>query len=119
MQVNMRITVHVESDTITLKVEGSLAGPQVPVLEECWQSTLASVRRPTLCVDLTGVTFIDDAGQASLAAMHRAGAEFIAADALTKEIVTEITQGPLPDHERPKGKVPSDRRAQTKNDTWI
>ena len=56
-----------------------------------------------LHVDLTGVTFIDDEGEACLAAMHRQGAEFIAADPLTKGMAAELTQGPLPDHERSKG----------------
>jgi anti-anti-sigma regulatory factor len=54
-----------------------------------------------LRVDLTGVSFIDDAGQACLAALYRQGAEFIAADPLTKSIVAEIRQGPLPAHEHP------------------
>ena len=67
------------------------------VLEECWQSTLASPRRPTLRVDLTGVTFIDTAGKDCLADLHRQGAEFLAADCLTKALVDEITQAPLPD----------------------
>ena len=91
--MNLRITVHDDPRVITLKLEGSLAGPRVRVLEECWQSTLASVQRPLLYVDLTGVTFVDDAGQACLAAMHSQGVEFIAPDALTKNIVAEITQG--------------------------
>ena len=38
------------------------------------------------------MTFIDDAGKACLAAMHRQGAELVAADCLTKDIVAEITQ---------------------------
>ena len=42
--------------------------------------------------DLAGVTFIDDAGKAYLAAMHRLGAEFVAADCLTKAVVAEITK---------------------------
>jgi hypothetical protein len=54
-------------------------------------------------VDLTGVTFIDAAGKACLAAMHREGAEFVTADCLTKGIVAEITQSPLPDCGRPNG----------------
>ena len=53
-------------------------------------------RKPIVRVDLTGVTFIDAAGQACLAAMHRQGAEFIAPDCLTKAVVAEITQPPLP-----------------------
>jgi hypothetical protein len=40
---------------------------------------------PFLRVDLTGVNFIDAAGEACLAAMQRQGVEFVAADCLTKK----------------------------------
>jgi hypothetical protein len=50
----------------------------------------AEAGRPTLQVDLTGVTFVDVAGKAQLEAMHRQGARFIADDCLTKAIVAEI-----------------------------
>jgi hypothetical protein len=53
-------------------------------------------------VDLTGVTFIDAAGKACLAALHRQGAELVAADCLTNAVVAEITQTPVPDRGRPK-----------------
>ena len=52
--------------------------------------------------DLAGVTCIDAAGKAYLAAMHRQGAEFVAADCLTKAIVAEITKAPIPTGGRPK-----------------
>jgi ABC-type transporter Mla MlaB component len=91
----LRITVHAKPRSFTFQLEGSLAGPWVRELEECWQSTLARQRKPTLRVDLTGVTDIDAAGTACLAAMHRQGAEFIAADCLTKGIVAEITNGAI------------------------
>ena len=93
----LRITVHDKPRALTFQLEGRLAGPWVRELEECWQSTLAGQRKPILRVDLTGVTFIDAAGQACLAALHRQGAEFVAADCLTKAIVAEITQAPAPD----------------------
>jgi anti-anti-sigma regulatory factor len=80
----MRITVHDEPGCLTFQLEGRLAGPWVRVLEECWQSALARQRKPILRVDLTGVTSIDAAGQAHLAAIHRAGAELVAADCLTR-----------------------------------
>ena len=99
----LRITVHDKPGGLTFQLEGRLAGPWVRVLEECWQSTLAGRRVMVPRLDLIGVTSIDDAGQACLAALHRQGAEFIAADPLTKDIVAEITQGLIPDHERPKG----------------
>jgi anti-anti-sigma regulatory factor len=100
----LRITVHDRPESLTFQLEGRLAGPWLRELEGCWQGTLARQRKPTLCVDLTGVTFIDAAGQACLAAMHRQGAELVAADCLTKAVVAEITQAALPDGGRPNGK---------------
>jgi anti-anti-sigma regulatory factor len=89
----LRITIHENQESLCFQLEGRLAGPWLRELEECWQSTLAQKRKPILRVDLTGVTFIDDAGKTCLAAMHRQGAELVAADCLTKEIVAEIRQG--------------------------
>ena len=86
----LRITVHKKSGTLTFQLEGRLAGPWVPVLEECWEGALARQRNSLLRVDLTEVTSIDAAGRACLAAMHRQGAEFVAADCLTKAVVAEI-----------------------------
>ena len=91
----LRITVHDNPQGLTFQLEGMLTGPSVRVLEECWQNTLAGRRPLVLLLDLTGVTSIDAAGRACLTAMHRQGAEFIAADCLTKAIVAEITQVPL------------------------
>jgi ABC-type transporter Mla MlaB component len=93
----LRITVHDNPRVLTFQLEGNLTGPWVRVLEECWQGTLARRRKPLLRVDLTGVTFVDAAGQACLAAMYRQGAEFVAADCLTKAVVAEIAEEPHPD----------------------
>ena len=88
----LRITVHDHPRTLTFQLEGSLAGPWLRVLEECWQDHRHWQASRSLLLDLTGVTFIDAAGRACLAAMHRQGAEFIAPDCLTKAAVAEITQ---------------------------
>ena len=98
----LRITVHGNRGSLTFQLEGRLAGPWVRELKECWRSALARQRKSVLRVDLTGVTFIDDAGKAYLAALHRLGAEFVAADCLTKALVAEITKVPLPDCGHPK-----------------
>jgi len=97
----LRITVHDNSESLTFQLEGRLAGPWVRELEDCWQSTPACQRKSLLRVDLTGVTFIDAAGKAFLADMHRQGAEFVAADCLTRATVAEITKAPIPDCGRP------------------
>ena len=98
----LRITVHDNPESVTFQLEGRLAGPWVGEVEVCRQRTLAGRRRPAVRFDLVGVTFIDDAGKAYLAAMHRLGAEFVAVDCLTKAVVAEITKAPLPDCGRPK-----------------
>ena len=105
----LRITVHDNPAALTFQLEGSLEGPWVRELEACWQSALAGRRDPVLRVDLTGATFIDAAGKARLAAMHRQGAEFVAADCLTKAVVAEITQTALRDTGHPKRKVKTRR----------
>ena len=92
----LRITVHDNPEFLTFQLEGRLAGPWVGEVEACRQRTLAGRRRPAVRFDLAGVTFIDAAGQACLAAMYRQGAEFVAADCLTKAIVAEITKAPIP-----------------------
>jgi ABC-type transporter Mla MlaB component len=69
-----------------------VAGPGLRELEACWQSALARRGEAVLRVDLTGVTSIDAAGKACLAALHRQGAEFVAADCLTIAVVAEITR---------------------------
>ncbi len=93
----LRITVHDKPGALTFQLEGRLAGPWVRVLEECWESALAGRRQPILRVDLTEVTSIDSAGRACLAALHRRGAELLAADCMTNAIVAEIAQRPAPD----------------------
>jgi hypothetical protein len=91
----LRITVHDAPRLLTFRLEGRLAGSWVRVLEECWRNTLTGRREMALRLDLTGVTFIDAAGKAYLKTLHRQGAEFVAADCLTKAVVAEITNAPL------------------------
>ena len=98
----LRITIHDAPPTLTFRLEGRLAGPWVGELEECWRGALAGRREPIFRVDLTEVTSIDAAGQACLAALHRQGAKFVAADCLMKAVVAEITGAPLPDNAPPK-----------------
>jgi ABC-type transporter Mla MlaB component len=102
----LRITVHEAPEILTFQLEGSLAGPWLRELEYCWRESRARTAPSPpseggarggriLRIDLTGVTHISSAGQACLAEMHRQGAEFVAADCLTKGIVDEITKAPF------------------------
>lgn len=80
----------------TLQLEGCLEGLCLGELTRCWQNALAGQQSSNIRVDLTGVTYIGTAGKDCLEEMHRHGAEFIAADCLTKAVVAEITQTSLP-----------------------
>jgi anti-anti-sigma regulatory factor len=94
----LRITIHDNPDVLTFQLEGRLAGAWVREVEECRQRTLAGRCQPAVCFDLTGVTFIDAAGKAYLADMYRRGAEFVAADCLTRAVVAEIANAQRSDH---------------------
>ena|SRR5438552_233768 len=98
----LRITVHDKPESLTFQLEGRLAGAWVREVEDCRRRVPAGRRWSAIRFDLAGVTFIDAAGKAYLAAMHRLGAEFVAADCLTKAVVAEITEAPIPDCGRPK-----------------
>jgi hypothetical protein len=92
----LRITVRESRESLTVQLEGRLAGPWVREMEECWQTTRPSQRKAVLRFDLTGVTFIDAAGKKFLAAMHTEGAEFLARGCLMRAHVTEITDAQVP-----------------------
>ena len=85
----LRVTTTSQNQTITLKLEGKLAGPWVQEVTRVWVDT-AQTPRSDYVVDLRSVTFIDIPGQALLATMSRQGAQLIAADWLTRNIVDEI-----------------------------
>jgi anti-anti-sigma regulatory factor len=92
MTFMLRITTNNHPRILTFRLEGRLEGPWVRELEQCWRSTLDSPSRPTICVDLSGITFIDAAGKARLAEMHEQGAQFVAGDCLTRAVVEEIVE---------------------------
>jgi len=88
----LRITVNRTREALTFQLEGKLTAPWLRELEECWRSTIVPKHKPIIRVDLSGLTFIDHAGKARLAAMHRQGAELIATDCVTKDLVREILE---------------------------
>ena len=85
----LRVTMTNQNQTITLKIEGKLAGPWVHEVTRVWTDTAQSPRNGYV-VDLRSVTFVDRLGQALLAKMSQQGAQLIAADCLTRNIVDEI-----------------------------
>lgn len=76
MSKMLRIT----EDGPKLVLYGQLAGPWVAELESAWDKSLA-------VVDLTDVTFVDEAGARVLCAMKDAGVRFVARGVDTKHLL--------------------------------
>jgi len=93
----LRITRDDAPNSLSLKLEGRLAGPWVRELEDCWQAARAGQRQRTARVDLSAVTYVDGPGKDLLAVMHSQGAELMAAGCLMKAIVAEINHVPFSD----------------------
>ena len=77
----LRVTLQA-GQTLTLKLEGKISGSWTPVLEECWLRTRVAANTDSVRVDLTGVTFVDDAGKDLLRKMSESGTRLLASDSL-------------------------------------
>src|SRR6266404_2769843 len=86
----LRITTEKKKAKTVLSVEGRLAGPFVPTLEQCWRELKTAFPQEKFYVDLCGVSFIDGAGKMLLKEMHRQGGQLVAQGCLNQAIVREI-----------------------------
>lgn len=78
-------------DSMSLILEGRLAGPWVEELNSYWRQISVNQQSRTV-IDLSGVTFIDTNGKALLTGLWQQGAELRAAGCLTRCVVEEITR---------------------------
>jgi anti-anti-sigma regulatory factor len=77
-----------------MKIEGKIAGPNVPALQQAWQDLAPSLGERKLLVDLRGVMHVDRTGRNLLADIHaKTGANFLADTPLTKYFAEEARQG--------------------------
>ena len=72
---------------------GYLSGPWVDELRSSWGSARRRAPQTHAVVDLRDVTCIDEAGEALLSEMHRAGAEFLASGVEHKHLVEHLNGG--------------------------
>ena len=73
-------------DELTFKVEGRLTGAGVATLEDCWRTAVSRYPHGKFAVDLTQVTFIDQAGSLLLQLMDRDGVAFKTTGLMTEEL---------------------------------
>jgi hypothetical protein len=89
--VMLRITSHAAADTFALKLEGWLTGAWVEEVDKCWRAAERRFEPERICVDLSEVFFVDEAGRELLTRMYRAGVDFVARGCVMPEIVREIS----------------------------
>jgi len=87
----LKITIHEANGPLRLELEGRLAGAWVYELEHCWHTAKASHPNRTLAVDLTSVTFLDQAGRYLLQLLHRDGVRLVGSGLLWQNILEHIT----------------------------
>ena len=84
----LKITTHADGERTILEVEGSLTGPWVEELKECWQRAAAGAER--MRVVLKQVSYVDSPGRKILAEMYQHGAELAAEGCMITAIIEEI-----------------------------
>ena len=72
----LKITVEENPATVSMKLEGKLAGPWVSECHRTWQSLQPNAASKALLVDLNEVTHVDSEGQRLLSWIHQQGAQF-------------------------------------------
>jgi ABC-type transporter Mla MlaB component len=86
----LRITLHDTPQEVILELEGSLAGTWVTELEDSWRAANSSLATRLLCVDLTAVDYVDEAGKYLLALLRDRGVRLIASGLLMTEFVATL-----------------------------
>ena len=69
----LRITIDESPDMVVLRLEGSLIGPWIKDVEECWRNVFAAIGTRSVQIDLSAVQFMDTEGGALLTRMYNAG----------------------------------------------
>ncbi|HEY7219263.1 MAG TPA: hypothetical protein VH985_12845 [Candidatus Binatia bacterium] len=86
----LKITTHADGERTILELEGSLSGPWVGELRECWQRAGGGER---MRVVLKQVSYVDGPGRNILADMYRQGVELMAEGCMITAIIEEIKGG--------------------------
>jgi hypothetical protein len=99
--VVLKITVQDEPKTVTLRLEGRIAGSWVAEFDRTWHSLAPSLESKKLRVDLREVSYIDARGQQILSDICKnTGADFQTDSMWIDWMVQEARQG---NHEKSKG----------------
>jgi anti-anti-sigma regulatory factor len=83
----LRITSRGRDSHRSFKLEGSLSGLWVNELRKAWAAAPESLQNPEVTLDLSGVSFIDEAGRDLLVEIRRTGAVLLGASPFIRELL--------------------------------
>jgi anti-anti-sigma regulatory factor len=93
----LRLTTKEAEDLIEIKLEGRIAGPWTVELGRVWKETAPRVRGRELTLDLSDVTYADEAGKQVLAEIYRgARTRLIATTLWTEYLAVEVMERKTP-----------------------
>src|SRR5512142_916196 len=87
----LRVTYSATATALRWTACGRLAGSWVEELRSCWRNSRRAAASAHEVVDLSDVTFVDEAGEALLLEMRNAGVEFIAAGVENKHLLANLS----------------------------
>jgi ABC-type transporter Mla MlaB component len=99
----LKISAEDEPHQVTLKLEGSLAGTWVVELEDFWRAVRPRLSGRPLCLHLTGVKHVDNAGRYLLALLCYSGVHLAADGIVMTELVRTLAEEWPVDREQTSG----------------
>jgi anti-anti-sigma factor len=92
-QLTLRISVYDFEDTMSISLEGRLAGPWVAELSRVWVEAAPQLHSRKLIVDLRNVTYADSAGINALKEIYsQTQAKLLSASPWTEYLVREVSK---------------------------
>jgi len=89
----LRLTTKESEDLIEIKLEGRIAGPWTVELGRVWKETAPRLGGRELALDLSDVTYADEAGKQVLVDIYRStGARLIATTLWTEYLAVEVME---------------------------
>lgn len=106
----LKVTIKEQPEAFTLVLEGRLCRPWTSEAERGWSNLMSAAGNRDLLLDLAGVTFMDQDGEALLASILAHGAKVRASGVLVGHMVRQVQQRILPKPVRSSRGTPRSRR---------
>jgi anti-anti-sigma regulatory factor len=88
----LRITTHEMPQSVSLELEGKLAGPWVQEMANCYEDCAIREEPKEIEINLSSLTSIDAAGKQLLRNLHARGAKLIGSGCWMKGMIADIVR---------------------------